>query len=123
MMPELKPCPFCYCGNIYQPMEETIRGSSWKPGIPICTNCGATFDGRLGLHPSVLWNCRAPGWISVKGRLPETTGRYQVVFRHFSQVFHVGLCDFNSEKKTWACYSDHKVSHWMPIPELPEGGK
>ena len=78
------------------------------------------------------------GWISVKDKLPDKNGDYLVVTSFFdrrrievltfvqnqekldSYDFHgkrrPGFVDYNSEYG----FSERRVSHWMPLPEIPK---
>ena len=63
----------------------------------------------------------APGWISVKDRLPETSGYYLVcTYTAFyrtqciSKVFFDGKL-WGSIRKRYA-----NITHWMPLPEPPK---
>ena len=63
----------------------------------------------------------APGWISVKDRLPETSGYYQVctltAFYHtrcISKVYFSGSI-WGSIRKRYT-----NVTHWMSLPEPPK---
>lgn len=66
----------------------------------------------------------APGWISVKDRLPETSGYYLVctltAFYHtqcISKVYFSGSI-WGSIRKRYT-----NVTHWMSLPEPPEEEK
>ena len=89
-------------------------------------------------------------WISVKERLPEPPtepeeiiGEYLVVVDHslwlpprFGPVKHVDFASYNSQQKIWVLPGERSmnalidfddgsfdgsyVSHWMPLPGLPE---
>ena len=78
------------------------------------------------------------GWISVKDKLSDKNGDYLVVTSFFdrrrievltfvqnqekldSYDFHgkrrPGFVDYNSEYG----FSERRVSHWMPLPEIPK---
>ena len=62
-------------------------------------------------------------WISVKDRLPESPGKYQVAavqagrYRHITIVSFRGHFVMDGQRANW------KVTHWMPLPELPKEGK
>lgn len=50
-------------------------------------------------------------WISVKDKLPDTTGNYLV---YNGAVIY---CSFLNSNKQWNSWSD--ITHWMPLPEPP----
>lgn len=60
------------------------------------------------------------GWISVKERKPETKGQYLVAaieaghYRRFGIVSFTDHFVMNGHRSYW------KVTHWMPIPEMPK---
>ena len=62
-------------------------------------------------------------WISVKDRLPEKSGYYL----YFSKYPHGGLQDgigvsyFQHKVKEWKKVYTPTVTHWMPLPEPPNG--
>lgn len=65
-------------------------------------------------------------WISVKDRLPERRGIYLVCAEFFEDArnLHVRTGYYNKDKG-WdldvTCdTSDYEVTHWMPLPSLPE---
>lgn len=61
------------------------------------------------------------GWISVKDRLPETDDRVLVctVTKKGRQNIITG--DYATRSKVWVCGMNMNVTHWMPLPEPPEG--
>ena len=87
------------------------------------------------------------GWIPVSDRLPEKRGRYLVVEQYplseYSERRFISICGFalNLEKVDeydfegldcpgWYGYDDEYgyfrksgVTHWMPLPEMPEEEK
>lgn len=67
-------------------------------------------------------------WISVKKRLPEEGKQVLTIdagdpnFKRFG-IDYIVKFDSETEPYIWACRlaSDYdKVTHWMPLPELPE---
>jgi hypothetical protein len=66
-------------------------------------------------------------WISVEERLPEAAGNYIVAYHPCYwddvkyQVTNVGIDAFRG-KTTWAKNKHQRVTHWMPLPEPPDGG-
>lgn len=69
------------------------------------------------------------GWINVKDRLPEESGRYFVADfeRDYFEVLrfssaHGVFNAFDSFSPEDANALHIKVSHWMPLPDLPKEG-
>lgn len=70
-------------------------------------------------------------WISAKNRLPEKGGKYLVCWKGFL-LPDVDLLYYSTDCKQFGFWSDEEgdfvwniepvkeVTHWMPIPELPE---
>ena len=63
-------------------------------------------------------------WINVDERLPGDTGKYLVVLRTGSMAVEYGVSiirgkmahgNFRFMEGDW-----QKVTHWMPLPELPQ---
>lgn len=112
MSEKLLPCPFCGGEAEYHVECEmvTVR----------CSICGATTSGWWDEPEEAIaeWNRRADGWISVEERLPEHSNVVLVALRH-------GLvCEgsyFDIEQR-WIRFGVPymPVTHWMPLPELPE---
>lgn len=70
-------------------------------------------------------------WISVKDKLPESSGHYLACTK-FNDMY---VCDFEKssrpQKRRWqvvceCChaeddqFSSDDVTHWMPLPDLPQ---
>ena len=99
----LLPCPFCGSDNL------TDIGSN-----VICINCGSC---------SSIWNTRYSPWISVKDRLPEE--KSEVLIIHYTQTYigHLRKCslgDLHFITYDGPCLDFDNVTHWMPLPLLPE---
>ena len=67
-------------------------------------------------------------WISVKDRLPEKDGRYLCNYHfgdypkmRFTQVLDYYATDIVPHFQHTLGDGSMKVTHWMPIPELPKG--
>lgn len=63
-------------------------------------------------------------WISIKDRLPEEKGEYLVTYHpcYWDNVYEelrVGIDSFRG-KSAWAKKKYQRVTHWMPLPELPK---
>ena len=62
-------------------------------------------------------------WISVEERLPEESG-YTIVFCADGELRHVTFAKYQKTQKRWdltGARSYWRVTHWMPLPEPPEG--
>ena len=69
-------------------------------------------------------------WIPVTERLPKLesyTYSVDVLFFDYEGGIHVGYVSLDT--RTWkdkysrGLYADHKVTHWMPLPEEPQEGE
>lgn len=104
---ELIPCPFCGSNEIGISKE--------LPHHPYieCQCCYVEVGYSDDIESAKkLWNTRHSPWISVKDRLPKKNGRYLVIEDHHSNW--TGICKFSNGK------FELKVTHWMPLPSLPE---
>lgn len=62
-------------------------------------------------------------WISVEERLPEKEVPVLVVC---SSSYDGGQSVLVAERKWtghWTLYEGAKITHWMPLPALPNGGR
>lgn len=64
-------------------------------------------------------------WISVKDKLPEKRGLYIVAYNpclweNVSSEKRVGTDSYRGGG-SWAKNKYQKVTHWMPLPDSPEG--
>ena len=63
-------------------------------------------------------------WISVDDRLPEEKVNCIVHYKHAycdnDDYWAIGMCFYDGEKFQLA--PAYKVTHWMPMPNLPKGG-
>lgn len=57
-------------------------------------------------------------WISVQDMLPKTYGLYLVVIKSEQKDF-VTTFTFDTNERRWATPRSHQVTHWMPLPDLP----
>ena len=76
-------------------------------------------------------------WISVKDRLPDKEDEYLCISEDFIYIFEfakdlykVDKYSFDNRKgksgfyefdREWGYYEKERVTHWMPLPELPKG--
>ena len=59
------------------------------------------------------------GWIDVRDRLPEDEGNYLC---HFTDGNIETLVYYPEERKEWGeGFLHFSITHWMPLPEPPEG--
>lgn len=61
------------------------------------------------------------GWIDVKERLPEVSGRYLVCAEEHGYQ-RITIAPFGKRFSLSGHCAFWKVTHWMPLPALP-GGK
>lgn len=77
---------------------------------------------------ALRWCDEHPNWISVKEQLPPFNGftcdEFSVpvlaVVEHIEYT-DVTLCSYDYSQKEWA--TEGKVTHWMPLPQVPKGGE
>ena len=121
-MSELKPCPFC--GS-----EDVVRLShNDRADIERCRNCNLSIIVPLGI---TMWNTRPiedalnnriaeleaeRRWIPVREQMP-TSGTQWVLLKNGKMDFDFTYID-GGRHYWWRNGSN--VTHWMPLPELPE---
>ena len=71
---------------------------------------------------------KVPQWISVEDRLPEAWKNEEddtlINYMIYSPYFGVDIGNYHKEAGTWLCMGlPCTVTHWMPLPGAPEGGK
>ena len=71
---------------------------------------------------------KVPQWISVEDRLPEAWKNEEddtlINYMIYSPYFGVDIGNYHKEAGTWLCMAlPCTVTHWMPLPGAPEGGK
>lgn len=90
------------------------------------TASGAFDEYATMLVPRVLKNLPTadvvdrPKWISVKERLPEGDTRVLVYLAN-NQTSYTQVDTDRIVNRRWVRWGEN-VTHWMPIPELQEGG-
>jgi len=60
-------------------------------------------------------------WISVKDRLPDISDRYAVCYKHGDLPLKRFIADFDDIDGWHMPVPDTEITHWMPLPEAPEG--
>lgn len=63
-----------------------------------------------------IWVERLNKWVSVKERLPSENNRYMVVFDDLEPEHCIGFSSFSTETQE---FNHTDITHWMPLPELP----
>ena len=109
--------------------EEQIREAARNLIIFVSRANRATFA-REVFEAGVKWadeNPKSP-WISVEERLPEPE-REVIIVNKRKQIDIDFLTDDGEDGYYWwksdeiICCDDDKITHWMPIPELPKEEK
>lgn len=113
---ELLSCPFCSNTDLdeyHNPMTNKIG----------CQNCDFAIE-----HGK--WNTRHTPWISVKDRLPDNKFKVIVYTKWpeeylsiVPQDYEIRLAHYHKDSDEWEILHnryDIEVTHWMPLPSLPE---
>ena len=70
---------------------------------------------------------KVPQWISVEDRLPEAwkdEDGVLVNYMIYTPEFGADIGNYHAMAKRWLCMAiPCTVTHWMPLPEAPEGGE
>ena len=68
---------------------------------------------------------KVPQWISVEDRLPEDwkdEDGVLVNYMIYTPEFGADIGNYHAKDKRWLCMAiPCTVTHWMPLPEAPEG--
>lgn len=106
--------------------EEQIRKAARNLTISISRADKATFA-REVFEAGAKWadeNPKSP-WISVEDKLPEPEkdviildGRKHIDIDHLTYDGEDNYIWWKSDDTIWC--EDDEITHWMPIPELPE---
>lgn len=130
-MIELKPCPFCggeaiLKQDVRYPRSGKYEGKSVKAYEVICSNYDCIIYGADNKYfftkeeATEAWNKRTPGWISVNKRLPEREEAVVVL----TEGMELLVAKIDEKFDYWyheeGAFSMSYVTHWFPIPELPE---
>ena len=60
------------------------------------------------------------GWISVKNYLPEIGKRVLVYQKDGITGDYEIIIQYRQFEEIWSDYGYHRISHWMPLPKVPE---
>lgn len=79
-------------------------------------------------HVNAALRDKVPEWIPASERLPEPEKMVLLIvsgkIKNISFVDAYDLGEFDTDEgwilEMWPEWKDHKVTHWMPLPELPE---
>lgn len=70
---------------------------------------------------------KVPRWISVEDRLPEAWKNEDGVlvnYMIYTPEFGADIGNYHAKDKRWLCMAiPCTVTHWMPLPEVPEEGE
>lgn len=68
---------------------------------------------------------KVPQWISVEDRLPEAwkdEDGVLVNYMIYTPEFGADIGNYHAKDKRWLCMAiPCTVTHWMPLPDAPEG--
>ena len=121
---DLLNCPFCgkleTLRMIYVPAEK--RECVYHVVCDAVNGgCGAStgWNHSTPEEAAEEWNTRASSWIPCSERLPEEiNGKSRIVFASVRHIDTVNLQITWTERGKW--YTSGTVTHWMPLPSLPE---
>lgn len=115
----LLPCPFCGSDNVTIVKSKIIDGL-FSAG---CIKCNVTTAFYVNEEfAAEAWNTRASVWISCSERLPEKdmsvliSAQGHRVTAYYDSVKGV----FMLTETEGLFYSMSAVTHWMPLPEVPQ---
>ena len=111
---ELLPCAFCSSND-----NKYVNDKS----CVMCNKCGS-------LALTYNWNTRHTPWISVKDKLPNNKFKVIVYTKWpeeylsiVPQDYEIRLAHYHKDSDEWEILCnmyDIEVTHWMPLPSLPE---
>ena len=97
-----------------------------KYGCDGCPKVSADLIERLTAENAALRE-KVPQWVSVEDRLPEVwkdEDGVLVNYMIYTPEFGADIGNYHAKGKRWMCMAiPCTVTHWMPLPEAPEGGK
>lgn len=114
----LLPCPFCGSDNVTIVKSKIIDGL-FSAG---CIKCNVTTAFYVNeKFAAEAWNTRASGWIPCDERMPDDNVDVLV----YDDC--ILIASYNSNEKytsgwmeSFECYPLTNVTHWMPLPPMPE---
>jgi Lar family restriction alleviation protein len=121
---DLLPCPFC--GETDLQLESF---SGFGEDVVICRSCLATFSQQeITCKEDLIkaWNTRASGWIPCSVKKPEAYKSVLVVIKDNDRYTWINIGETDEDGnwmiggEFWYSKSDTSITHWMPLPELPE---
>lgn len=77
---------------------------------------------RAEIHALIDLAPTIGGWVSVKDRLPES-GKRCLVYAAQGIERHISIASFGRHFHLSGRRAYWRVTHWMPLPEPPEGEK
>lgn len=94
--------------------EERAEGMQEEYRYKILKQIWESVKGLINDTPT------AEQWISINDRLPESEDEYLVYFGNGEYKF-IDMCVWYPTDKEWVRkgYTCKCVTHWMPLPELP----
>ena len=121
-MSELKPCPFCG-SPAYSYHDNCIdfAGVKCDLGGCVCADILITENNWNTRPIEDALNARiaeleaAQRWIPVS-EPPKVSGKYLLL----NIYYDVYPCDFTAGTEIWVLPDSDTVTHWMPLPKLPE---
>lgn len=118
-------CPYWKKEQLNGRLKEKLGTDTWtscdvdKVGLD-----AADLIERLTAENAALRE-KGPQWISVEDRLPEAWINEDGVLVNYmicSPDFGVDIGSYHAKAKRWVCMGlPCHVTHWMPLPEAPEG--
>ena len=101
-------------------MEDLIKTGFMKDGKRVFAVANENSLAELGKALDRIKELEAENkWISVEDRLPEKGVNVLYYFKHVGT--HIGMCDGTNSFYGSAGWLIGDVTHWMPLPEPPDG--
>ena len=116
-------------------IDADVFDSMLKDAQAECKRNGGNF--RYGVLSTVranLANMPTVGcWISVKDKLPETSGEYLVCIQPWDSTWRIDILGYDARSKRFGkidldymydndgWFEIDYVTHWQELPELPKG--
>ena len=110
-----------------RPTYETVASYLMSHGVTVqedCKECAeATQNCIVKLQEQIAELRSAHEWISVLDRLPEESSMY-IVTANDGHAHRVSFVQWQKKNRMWnltGARSYWRVTHWMPLPDLPKG--